>query len=127
MTIETDIVDALKGDMDLAALIADRVYPDTIAQGAPMPAVAYTEITGQREQHLQGSCDLFNGRYQFDCYALTALQAGAVREVLCAALEAATAFSVVQGIRTGGFETDTKRYRRMVEFSIWRNDVAGSP
>lgn len=130
MTIATEIISALDGDAALKSLIGTdpvRLYPDVIAQGAQMPAVRFQLVTGQREQVLTGPCDLYNGRYQFDAFALTALEADAVRDALAEALQAAVAFSVVEGARLDFYEEATRRYRRTVEFSIWRNDRTGSP
>lgn len=127
MTIATEIRGALVGDGAVFALVGERVDPDILAQDALMPAVVYSLATGQREQTLKGSCDLFNGRYQFDCYADTAMQADELRAAVAEALEQTPMFKVVRGLELDLYENDTKRYRRTVEFSIWRNDRSGSP
>lgn len=127
MTIATEVRNALVGDSAVFGIVGERIDPDIIAQGSQMPALAYSLASGQREQVLTGSCDLFNGRYQFDCYADNALEADALRAAVAEALEQAVAFSVVRGLELDLYENDTKRYRRTVEFSIWRKDRTGSP
>lgn len=128
MTLATDIANVLDANEAVISYTQQRHYPDVIAQGAVMPAVCFQLVAGQREQDLAGSCSLYNGRYQFDCYALTALQANALRVAVCAALEAAVEeFAVVRGLEIDDYESATRRYRRTVEFSIWQNHSIHDP
>lgn len=44
--IEAALYSHLTGNERIAALVGDRVYPETIPQEAPFPAIAYQKVSG---------------------------------------------------------------------------------
>lgn len=81
MTIYEAIYARLTGFAGLAALVGDRVYPNTMPQDTTKPAVAYRLVTDDtpQPQQLVGEPDLIRARFQFDSYAKKYDDANAVR------------------------------------------------
>jgi len=81
-TIEAAIVAAVTGDAGMAVLIGDRLIPDGAAQEMAYPYVTYQRITTQSATHLDGDGNLDWPRFQFDCWAKTAIEALTIAEAL---------------------------------------------
>lgn len=47
MSAETGLVNLLKGDTAVAALVGTRIYPNVIPQDAALPAIAYQVISSE--------------------------------------------------------------------------------
>ena len=52
-----------------ATLVSARVYPNYLPQNPTYPALRYQEIS--QPDYGNGSIELFEPRYQFDCFATT--------------------------------------------------------
>lgn len=61
----------LTGDASVSALAAGGVTWGEYPQGAQFPGVVMNVISGASGHNLDGPDDLFSGRVQVDCYALT--------------------------------------------------------
>ena len=88
MSIESTLFTALTTYAGLSTLIAARLYPDSMPQGAVLPCIVYQRISTPRVQVL-GSTQavaVSRPRFQFSCWALTASGALAVADKLRAAL-----------------------------------------
>jgi len=88
MSIEATLFTALTTYAGLSTLIAARLYPDAVPQGATLPCIVYQRISTPRTQVL-GSTQavaVSRPRFQFSCWALTASGALAVADQLRAAL-----------------------------------------
>lgn len=117
MTLSESIFSAL-----VAGSPNTRVYPDLLPQNPLLPASVYTAIFLDNEEDLAGNdCGLVNAHVQIDSYALTRAAADGLADFVRDQILAAGDLQV----RTvGGFwayEDDTKRYRTMREYSIWKN------
>ena len=124
MSIDSDIFATLQAAAGLTALIgagdACRAWPDEAPQDAAYPLVVVTRIAGIEENHLGGSTNLLNCRYQFSCWGRTFDSAVATGDAVRAAVQAATAFkAVILNHFAGPVEPDLKLYHRIVEFSTW--------
>lgn len=127
MTFEADIKAHLQADATLVALVADRIYPVIRPQNAALPAVTYTAPAPDEVNTLAGRSDsLRNYRLQVDCWAeshaAVVAMANAVRSRMNTA---ASAFRAVLYPGTGldDYESDTRLYRRMLEFSVWYTET----
>ena len=88
MSIESALFTALTTYAGLSTLIAARLYPDAMPQGATLPCIVYQRVSTPRTQVL-GSTQavaVSRPRFQFSCWALTASGALAVADQLRAAL-----------------------------------------
>lgn len=73
MTLAADIESGLEGNVNLAAQIASRIYPEYFPADPTFPLLVYNVITDQPDQAM-GSGDPILGyraRVQFDIYAQT--------------------------------------------------------
>ena len=87
-----DFTAYLKANAAIRAIIQDRIYAQNLPQKSaaggfnPLPAVVYSQISGQRPSTMEGAAGLNKGRYQFSCMAMdykTAKQLSqAVRQAL---------------------------------------------
>jgi hypothetical protein len=87
VSIESLLFTSLTTNAGLSTLIAARLYPDVLPQGAALPCVVYQRISTPRSQ-VFGSTQavaVSRPRFQFSCWALTSEAARA----LCAALRTA--------------------------------------
>ena len=124
MSIDSDIFAALQAYAGLTTLIGSgsstRAWPDEAPQDAAFPLVVISRIAGIEENHLGGSTNLLNCRYQFSCWGRTFDSAVAVADAVRAAMQAATAFQcVILNSFAGPVEPQLKLYHRIVEFSTW--------
>ena len=103
MSAESDLYAALTADVALAALVAERIYPDAIPQDEPLPAVAFVARA--------------EPEFGLDNTLL------ATRTSASAAAEAVKAVLVAQGLTwTGpesGFDPEVGAYSATIETDIW--------
>lgn len=77
--LSTALRTLLVDDEELAALLkGDKVYPDFVPQGRPLPAVAYEVLSDRRYGSLDGGSQLRRARVQYDCLAEDRLTADAI-------------------------------------------------
>lgn len=121
MSFETDLKTHLQGGASVSALVADRIFPQVVEQGAAMPAVTYTLVFGAPISSLDGfTSTIAQYAVQLDCWAKThdaaAALALAVRDRMNTA---ASSFSAVitQDPLIQDYEPDTKRYRHALQVS----------
>lgn len=125
MSFESELKTHL-GDASITALVQDRVYPLTRPQDAAVPAVTYQQITLDPHMNLGGiDASLRQVRLQIDCWALTfdaaAALALAVRDRMNTA--ASNFRSVLLSGGLDDYESDTRLYRRMMEFNCWFHET----
>lgn len=89
MSAETDIYAALAGDAALAALVNGRVYPDTIPEECPLPAIAFIRSGGEKFYGLDNSLHAERVRMRIVCWAETRTAANEVGDAVTEALLAA--------------------------------------
>lgn len=88
MSIESALFAALTANSNLKALIAARLYPDVMPQGAALPCVVYQRISTPRAQVFGSTQAVVHSRprFQFSCWALSAAGALDVAAALRTAL-----------------------------------------
>lgn len=87
MSIATDLRSFLLADGTIAGLIGTRLYPNLLPQSPTFPAMTFGWVSGNRFHHLDGAAGIAGPRVQFDCWALTYLEAEALFEALRLALD----------------------------------------
>ena len=80
----TELVTYINADTEVAALIGTRIYPLLMPQLATYPAVVYSVISEQHNNHLAGNIGggLVQAFYQLDTYSTTYLQTLSIAEAL---------------------------------------------
>jgi hypothetical protein len=117
----------LQADTAIAALVADRIYPETIPQGSVIPAITYTVISGEPRNSLDGfTSKLVNYRVQLDCWCAGYRDAAALALLLRDRIN--TASTNLTGLCTSApaaadFESETKRHRRNLDASFWHTET----
>ncbi len=119
MSIDTDVYAAMSGHAPLTALVgsgaACRVYPSVIAQGVPMPAVAYALRTDTFPT-LLGEVGINQTRVVVQCWAEGIAQAKAVADEVVAAFAAQ---AVPLQSRDGLFDAEIGLHAETIEFDWW--------
>lgn len=122
MSFESDLYAELSGDVDLIALVSDRIYPSHAAEGTAFPFVVYTPIFNEAIYSLGGSGDMAKVRLQVDCYAENPDTAAEIaRAVIAAIPESGDLHRASHSNQDLGLEEDTRLFRRMIEFSIFHS------
>lgn len=131
MSLETGLVNHLKADPALAALVGSRVYHETLPQNPTYPALAYARTSSQRSMTLSGPIALTQVRLAIDVWARSSSEMLAVSAALKGALDGVTGDLGGQNIQHAYYESeadlsefDGDRADRRVsfEFVIWLNE-----
>lgn len=119
---ESQMRTILLGQPGLAALVGERMYPQTLPQGATLPAVTYSLISGTTEGDSQDGPGVSRRRYQFDCWGATYSDATAVATALTTAVSGTRRIGQASFVdnEVDGFEAETQRWRRIVDVMVWR-------
>lgn len=96
----------LTGSAAVTAICGQRIYWGMAPQGAGLPAVVLTIVSGADQPHLRGPDGLWRYRVQVDCYAANRPQARSLSEAICGALNGA-GLANTTGIR-GAFVDGTR-------------------
>src|SRR3989304_3050319 len=66
--IEKALFTHVTTDTAIAALIGQRLFPNKIPQGQPLPAAEYTQSKGDRVHHMEGPAGMVDSEYTIICY-----------------------------------------------------------
>ncbi len=137
MIVET-VVDLLKTQSSIAALVGDRIYPAELPDGTEFPACVVSKPTGMGEYTLDGDAGLENALVQVDSYAvnyaLAVDVATAIRRFLSGKGFGAVSGNpcAIQGafcindsdMSDSAFERAGPRLRRrMLVFRVWNTQI----
>ncbi|MDA8227051.1 MAG: DUF3168 domain-containing protein [Desulfitobacterium hafniense] len=128
MMFEEALYALLKSHADLAKLVSDRVYPLTLPQKCPLPAIAYQRVSGARMHALQGDTGYTMPVLQFSCWAGNYAECKVVAEQLRLCLQNFSGFmggpdgvfvgAVLLESEIEGYEPDTGTYYTNLEFQF---------
>jgi hypothetical protein len=131
VTFESDLYAALSGAAGLVALVGDEIVPSHESEGVTAGEfVVYTVVFDDTRYALTGPLDYRKVRVQVDCYASADLDGA--QDVAMAIADAVIAAIPTSGWplhRTAhseqdlGLETETRLFRRMLEFSIFHRST----
>ena len=126
MTLGKYLRMVLTGDAGVAALAADRVYTEVLPQAGVVPAVVFTEVSGEDDVALDGPTDVASRRVQIDSWGKTRADATALGLAVRVALSGhagAAAGLDVQGCflvaERWDYDAETALYRTSQDFEIW--------
>lgn len=111
---ETNIVSVL------SALVSNRVYPDVAPLNAVLPFITYQQVGGVGYNYLAGvSSDKKNARIQVNVWSATRNQAMTIIRQVEDEMCKAPILALVEGAAIARYDTETKQYGAMQDFSIW--------
>jgi hypothetical protein len=129
--IESALFALVTGDVNVDAIIGDAMYPQIIPQGDALPAVTYSEISGNRLQVTAGPVGLVESRWQMNCWAEHKIDARQLSDAVRQSIDGFDGFVgnvEIQSIQCTG-EVDlgdhpagvdvSRRYGLALEFEIW--------
>lgn len=111
MSAESEIYSTLSGDVDVAALVGVRIYPDMIEQGADVPAIAYSRASTDLEQTIGGAIITTTTTMVLTCLDDGKAGAEDLADKVVSALQ--TAGMVVVG-RSGSYSPDVLLYESTI-------------
>lgn len=125
-TLEQILFSQLGSHAGLSDLVGARIYPDVAPRGVAKPYVVWQEISGMPMVDTDGSGGLTYYRVQISAWALSAASARAVMTQVLDAMNSAAGASprtyrslvVEPGVRSAGFEFDTKLHGKQCDFSV---------
>ena len=136
MTIDEALYAHLAADSSIADVVGTRIHNGAREQGGSLPAISFSEISGESEQDVTGAPVGLGGvTVQFDCYAATSKAASALRELVRLSLQGHTAGSLMgggSGLRvfgcwvegmSAGYDPDTGDEVRSIDFDIEFNEA----
>jgi hypothetical protein len=120
----------------LAAVVKDRVYPLLAEPGDVLPFIVYTKVSDTSIETHDGASGLDSIHVQFSCYAKSYEAADTLRGLLKTLLQGYTGtltpgttfvgnISYVTGRET--FESTTRVYCSMIEFTVWHSLSTTNP
>ncbi len=133
-TIETALFAILHSDATIEGIVSDRIFPNIVQQGEAMPAITYQQISGPRDQTMDGPSGLVQTRFQINCLAEKYIDARTLAEAVRKELDGyhGTVNTVVIQIIMLADEADLpqvkpgtdrlKRYGKRLDFIIWFNE-----
>lgn len=116
MSAETDLYAVLDGSAGLAALVADRIYPDAIPEDKPLPSVVYSVEAANPEACLDSSIAAIATRFRIVGWGTTRTSASGVGDQIVAAL---LAIGVPYDNRFSGFDAEVGQYADVIEITWW--------
>lgn len=126
MTLGKYLRRVLVADAGVASLAADRVYTEVLPQSPAVPAVVFTEVSGDEDLALDGPTGARARRLQVDSWANTRAEATslglAVRSVLAGhdgAAEGLVVESVFLVTERWDFDAETALYRTSQDYEVW--------
>ena len=102
----------------LLPLATGGAHQDVAIQGTIAPYIVWLNVVSPTNNTLSGASNVQNTRLQVDCYAPSAAARKTLSDAVIAAMATAS-FKNVQITEQSNFETDTKLFRKVLEFSIW--------
>lgn len=106
---------------DLTDLISTRIYSILMPQDATRPALTFQRIARDRENTLSdaGGNGVVRDRYRFTAWGATLDECHDIADQVRLALKNATTLESVPVFEADEYESDTKLYSVVSDFSIW--------
>lgn len=104
----------------------NRIYPQTLPQGATLPAVRYLQVSDPPEHTHSGRSNLRHPRFQLDCFAETYLTAKRLADQVINAIDgyrgpmgSATCYAGFQENARDNHDPELNRHWVSVDIEIW--------
>jgi hypothetical protein len=104
----------------VTTLVGTEIWPSHASEGASSPYITYTTVYDEPFYSIDGESNVTRVRVQVDCYSEDVDQAASIsRAVINSIPESGTLCRVRHTNQDMGLETETRLFRRMVEFTIF--------
>ena len=114
--IEVDLVNLLKNNVEVSALIGTRIYPLVAPQNVVNPYITYQVINGKDEQCLSGGIYQEDIRFQIDCWSKSYSNVKAIRTAVKNSL---IGFKSSNNINVmDDYEAETLLFRQIIDFKL---------
>ncbi len=127
--VEKALVNILKADVDVAALVVTRVFFADAPQTPPVPFILMTRIGTQYVHSLNSNAGLCNARIQLDCYAKTQKEARSVGQAVKNAIDTFRGTNsdvTIQGVllldSMDGYDESPELRRVTQDYHVWYNE-----
>jgi len=87
MSVKSSLITHLTGVAGLSALVGSRVGFSRVSHGDALPYIVANQVSGDHKHHMTAATGIVVGRFQFDCYGASLLEATNVAEQLRLALD----------------------------------------
>lgn len=124
MTVKADLYARLIGFAGLAALVGNRVYPQTIRQGDALPAISYQRVSTTRPSAMGQDIGIARSRFHIDVWARDFDEGKAIATQLLAALQRYRGTGTVEILVVFSleeidlYESETEIYHQALDFEI---------
>lgn len=125
--VSEGLVNLMKNDAGLSAVISGRVYPLALPDNCVFPAITFSLVDSPKTRSHSSKVNLSRPRYQFDCWAKSYGEIEQMNLALNNLFEGFTGM-VGQSHKSGGsfnvleadaYEADTGLFHRIVDFQVW--------
>ena len=107
-----------------------NIYPDILPQKVNYPAIAFTQVSGERVLTFGNDPNYIHPVVKFNCYAESFEETKTVSEQLRASLQDLlgsmddlTNVTVLITAESDDYDYDVNKYVNMMEFEIWHDEV----
>lgn len=128
--VENAVRKILIDNVNLAAEISTRAYPDVLPQNPTFPAITIQKVDGDPIDNIQGNYGLERAVFQIDVWSETSVERGEVSELLRQAIAGYTGTVLdvkIQGIRIEStfnrYEVEVKNYRKIHRVIVWHREI----
>lgn len=111
------IFKTLQTDLDVKALLGDRIYEELAPENTATPYAVWQEVAGTADNNLDSGAVVDHIVYQIMIYDPYQVTASKVRKAVCKVLER---YSYVTA-RRNDYETSTKLFSRGFDANWWLN------
>lgn len=125
MQCEIALVNVLKNDAGVAAIVGTRIYPDPAPQDAPRPLISYWRVSTQRIQSHDGAISIARPRIQVNSVGDTYLSAKTLANAVRTALDGYRGDGVhISFLDNDADERQLETSRHLVrqDYLVWSND-----
>lgn len=134
MPIENDLRSFLLDDTDIQALVSNRIYPDFLPEGRPVPAIVYQLFMTDRPYHLGGQATLVAPRIQLSCWSDDPDERATLAELVRnrisgyqGNLGGLSPQGETEGIKIVNqfhdYESETNRFRALLDVKVWHQEL----
>lgn len=116
MSAEAELYAGLVAHTGLAALVADRVWPDAMPENGSLPGVVFTADTAAPERNLEGQALATLVRIKVIAWATTRTGAKQVGDAIVTALDA---MGQPYETRAAGYDDAVDEFADIIEIDWW--------
>jgi hypothetical protein len=115
MSAESDLYQVLTANAGVTAALGSRVFPEIIAQGETLPALAFSRTNTRYDETLQGKAVATYITFQLQCWGPSQTQVEAAMDAVLVALQTNALQRVPPQSRSGTFDPEIGLFGSFVD------------